>query len=203
MPSTMDMASVAAFRATLKNMMAATQRPAGEVVKQAYINFLQSARENTGVGKEKLRKVISNPAYASRKRGEKVGKYLIVVRTQRRGIGKIIHLPTSRKKDPGNPIRKVPRRGLAKQSWNWMFAGIGMPGESAMASRAGVSPSRLVKVKAQVHRIIRPSVEYENRLSYLQIANPGIHALALRNAAKKMQSNLDRGIKSKYERMWA
>lgn len=188
------MASVAAFRRTLQRMAESSRREPAEVVKQAYIKFVVSGRANTKLGKAN-RQVVANPDYdAKRRRGYRL--HILAYRPD----GTINRIPTNSRTDVRRRIR---RRGLAKQSWSWMLAGISAPrGSDPLKDRRGISASGIVSVLQNLGRHARPSVEYANSLRYLEVANPGVHSIALRKASNSMEGMLARNIRSKYERIW-
>lgn len=192
MASGMDQSSIAKFNAVLRKTALLSKRPASEVVKQGYIHFLQSGRANTKLGKAK-RAIVDNKNYDKRNPGTK--PYFIVFLHQKRGPK---YVPTDSKSDPRRRIR---RRGLARQTWNWMFAGIAPAGQEA-AYHGKTRPGTIVKVSSNI-RPVRPSVEYANKLRYMEISNPRIHEVALGKASRRMQKLLDLNIKSRFERTWA
>lgn len=162
------------------------------------VAFLSSARANTKVGSKQRKPIESlkgSHFVNGRKERKHKYKYRFPVYDQ---SGTVNWLGTNEKKDPR---REITTRGMAKNSWAWLMVKIYSKGakpryggkDGRRASRKFISMKKRLKA-------FNPSVEIENRISYMLKVFPDVVRIALRKANKGVAYKIKHGLNRYYKR---
>ena len=204
-----DPKSLADFRRALADTERVSRRSAGETVKYGFVRYCKAYRSRYRSSKRR-HDVIERMGreYFTDQRGRtrwRRAMMLFAVKLRQRGEAR--QVPISSRSDPKRLIR---RRGLGKESFGWMMAGVHGVRWKSKATGSWVNAwssirhyrYTTVKVTDRSDRGGNPFIDFENRLGYLLKSAPALPSVSMASAAAYMQKMLDMKTARELERVW-
>jgi len=179
-----DQASLARFQKALADGEKYMRKSANGAVIWGAIKFAQSARKAT-------RDQLKASTWAKRKVTKtKEGRRTVYkVHYKKQSGAETIKTFAKAPKQKGPP-RVSPQKGLAEQSWKWMLAAMNRAGKGAGVYKGKKSRAGTVKVDKKLNGA-NPSIRMLNKLTYLDVAFPGVVSTALNKASKGMEKQIN------------